>query len=76
MEALMGVPFEACVNHLNQAVEILFDADPQIQAVGIARHEQAFGFKAVKNAAKGRPRFLEQESQETANRHKKNPSSP
>jgi len=48
----MGVPFEECADALDKAVAELFDADPQIQAVGIARHETMFGFKAVKNAAK------------------------
>jgi hypothetical protein len=48
----MGAPFHVCEQSLNQAVEDLFDADPQIQAVGIARHESAFGFKAVKNTAR------------------------
>lgn len=48
----MGVPFQFCENVLDEAANVLFDADPQIQAVGIARHETLFGFKAVKNAAK------------------------
>lgn len=48
----MGMPFHVCEESLVQAVEDLFDADPQIQAVGIARHEAAFGFKAVKNTSK------------------------
>jgi S1-C subfamily serine protease len=42
---------QACEDALDTAVNELFDADPQIQAVGIARHQDAFGFKAVKNAA-------------------------
>lgn len=42
----------ACEEVLDRAVEILFEADPRIQAVGIARHDGAFGFKAVKNAAR------------------------
>lgn len=48
----MGMPFHICEETLANAIEELFDADPQIQAVGIARHEGAFGFKAVKNKAK------------------------
>ena len=48
----MGVSFHVCEESLDKAVDDLFDCDPQIQAVGIARHEAAFGFKAVKNAAK------------------------
>jgi hypothetical protein len=51
----MGVPFRACEDALEKAVNELFDADPQIQAVGIARHQDAFGFKAVKNKAKIMP---------------------
>ena len=48
----MGKSMQDCESVLSKAVEDLFDADPQIQAVGIARHEGAFGFKAIKNAAK------------------------
>ena len=48
----MSAPFEQCLEVLDRAIDELFDADPQIQAVGIARHDTAFGFKAVKNAAK------------------------
>src|SRR4051794_39522884 len=45
----MGVAYQQCEEYLDQAVAQLFAADAQIQAVGIARHEDAFGFKAVKN---------------------------
>src|SRR5947209_2828757 len=48
----MGVSFQACEDVLDKAVNELFDVDPRIQAVGIARHETMFGFKAVKNGAK------------------------
>jgi hypothetical protein len=48
----MGAAFQACEEYLEHAVNELFDADPQIQAVGIGRHEDGFGFKAVKNTAK------------------------
>lgn len=48
----MGLPLETCEEALEKAIVDQFDADPRIQAVGIARHEQAFGFKAVKNVAK------------------------
>jgi hypothetical protein len=48
----MGVSLQACEDALDKAVNDLFDADPRIQAVGIARHEDAFGFKAVRNEAK------------------------
>jgi hypothetical protein len=43
---------EECEANLNRAVETLFDADPAIQAVGIARHDGGYGFKAVKNEAR------------------------
>jgi S1-C subfamily serine protease len=48
----MGVSLHTCEEVLDRAVDQLFDADPRIQAVGIARHQDAFGFKAVKNEAK------------------------
>ena len=48
----MGVSLQSCRDALDKAVDELFDADPQIQAVGIARHQDRFGFKAVKNEAK------------------------
>jgi hypothetical protein len=48
----MGAPFHLCESVLDDAVNVLFDADPQIQAVGIGRHENLFGIKAVKNTAK------------------------
>ncbi len=48
----MGVSFQTCEGTLERAVNELFDADPQIQAVGIARHQEAFGFKAIKNEAR------------------------
>jgi len=48
----MGVSFKLCEDSLDKAVNDLFDADPQIQAVGIARHETMYGFKAIKNGAK------------------------
>ncbi len=51
----MGVAFQACEDALEKAVDELFDADSQIQAVGIARHMDAFGFKAIKNAARIMP---------------------
>ncbi len=54
----MGVPFPVCDELLQTAVENLFDCDPQIQAVEIGRHEAAFGFKAVKKAAKILPQSV------------------
>jgi S1-C subfamily serine protease len=48
----MGVSFHVCEERLDEAVSELFDSDPRIQAVGIGRHESAFGFKAVRNEAR------------------------
>ena len=48
----MGVPFRECADQLKESVRDLFGTDPQVQAVGIARHGGGFGFKAVKNAAR------------------------
>ena len=39
----MGVAFQVCEENLELAVRDLFDADPQIQAVGIARHRRRSG---------------------------------
>ena len=52
MGVVAWAPYFRIVETLDKAVNELFDADPQIQAVGIARHENAFGFKAIKNSAK------------------------
>lgn len=48
----MDAHFLDCQENLDKAVNDLFDADPQIQAVGIARHGGGFGYKAVKNEAR------------------------
>jgi S1-C subfamily serine protease len=48
----MGVSFQSCEDAFEKAANDLFDADPLIQAVGIARHEHMFGYKAVRNGAK------------------------
>lgn len=48
----MDATVEECAAQLDRAVETLFDIDPQVQAVGIARHGGGYGFKAVKNAAR------------------------
>ena len=48
----MFAHFETCEENLPVAVNELFAADPQVQAVGIARNGEGYGFKAVKNEAK------------------------
>jgi hypothetical protein len=52
------VDFQTCLDLLDRAVDDLFGADPQIQAVGIGRHGGGFGFKAVRNAARVVPAAL------------------
>lgn len=47
----MGTSFAKCKLHLDRAVNEVFEADPKIQSLGIARHEDAFGFKAIRNSA-------------------------
>ena len=54
----MDADFKECEGALEKAIETLFDADPQVQAVGIARHGGGYGFKAVKNEAKILPASL------------------
>lgn len=49
------MPLQLCEETLDRAVADLFEAGPRIQAVGIGRHEGAFGFKAVRNAARVLP---------------------
>lgn len=58
----MSARFDDCKKALDSAVADLFSADPQIQVVGIARHERGFGFKAVKNEARIIPASLAKES--------------
>jgi S1-C subfamily serine protease len=54
----MSARFEDCQEVLDRAVEDVLTADPQVQALGIARHESGFGFKAVKTAARIVPASL------------------
>src|SRR5205823_641945 len=70
-EDTMGMPLQACEEVLDRAVENLFDADPQIQAVGIGRHETLFGFKAVKNSAKILPASAASKTRKTPRTIKK-----
>ncbi len=47
----MGVSFEKALDNVEAAAEELFDADPRVRSVGIARHATAYGFRAVRNSA-------------------------
>jgi hypothetical protein len=69
----MGVSFQSCEDLLDKAVAELFDADPQIQAVGIARHQSLFGFKAIKNRCKIVPSSLATRSRKLPKTIKKVP---
>jgi hypothetical protein len=53
----MPADLKTCEKVLPVAVNKLFEADPRVQAVGIARHGKGYGFKAVKNVATVRPQF-------------------
>ena len=47
----MGVPFDEALNSLEDAVGTLFDADPRVRSVGVTRHGDNYGFRAVRNSA-------------------------
>ncbi|HEY2291657.1 MAG TPA: trypsin-like serine protease [Thermoanaerobaculia bacterium] len=47
----MGVPFRQAEEAVESAAEILFDLDPRVRSVGITRHGEAFGYRAVRNSA-------------------------
>lgn len=47
----MGVSFEEAADHIEAAAEELFDSDPRVRSVGIARHDSAYGYRAVRNSA-------------------------
>lgn len=47
----MGVPFQEAADNLEDVAEELFDADIRVRSVGIVRHKDAFGFRAVRNSA-------------------------
>lgn len=51
----MSVRYQEAEAVLPKAVDELFDADPKIQAVGIARFDGGFGIKAVRNEARVLP---------------------
>ncbi len=46
----MGVSFDRALDTIDFAAEELFDADPRVRAVGITRHEDSYGFRAIRNA--------------------------
>lgn len=45
----MGVSFDKAVENIDTAVDELFDADPRVRAVGVTRHEDSYGFRAIRN---------------------------
>jgi hypothetical protein len=47
----MGVPFDQAAADIEAAAARLFDSDPRVRSVGVSRHEDAFGFRAVRNSA-------------------------
>lgn len=47
----MGVPFEYARERFPDAANKLFGSDPRVRAVGIGRHDAAFGYTVVRNAA-------------------------
>jgi hypothetical protein len=46
----MGVPLKQATASLENAVKTLFE-DPTVRSVGIGKHDQSFGFFAVRNSA-------------------------
>lgn len=47
----MGVSFKQATDNIEAATEELFDVDPSVRSVGITRHDDAYGFRAVRNSA-------------------------
>ncbi len=47
----MGVPFKQAADSIDAAAAKLFAADVRVRAVGITRHDDAFGYRAVRNSA-------------------------
>jgi hypothetical protein len=47
----MGVSFIDAEKAIDDAVQKIFESDPTVQSVGIGRHGDGYGFRAVKNAA-------------------------
>lgn len=57
----MGVPFEKAVDRIKDALEV-FDTDPRVRSIGIARHGEGFGFRAVRNSSEILPFSLSTEA--------------
>lgn len=47
----MGVPFRQAAEAVEEVAAILFDSDPRVRSVGVTRHGEAFGYRAVRNSA-------------------------
>jgi hypothetical protein len=47
----MGVSFEQALENVENAAMRIFEADPTVRSVGVSRHQDSFGFRAVRNAA-------------------------
>lgn len=46
-----GVAFDEALTHLDLAVAEIFNSDPAVRSVGIARHGNGFGFRVVRNSS-------------------------
>jgi hypothetical protein len=68
----MPAHFQDCEEYLSNAVNELF-GDPRIQAVGIARNGDGYGFKAVKNTARIVPSSASSDLKRTPKQLKKIP---
>lgn len=55
VSAVGGVSFEEALEQLEPAVAVIFDADPGVRSVGITRHGEGFGYRAVRNSRIIRP---------------------
>jgi S1-C subfamily serine protease len=47
----MGVSFELALENVEEAADEIFASDSTVRSVGITRHGDSFGFRAVRNAA-------------------------
>jgi hypothetical protein len=47
----MGVPFRQAAEAVEAVAAVLFDSDPRVRSVGVTRHGEAFGYRAVRNSA-------------------------
>jgi hypothetical protein len=55
--ALQGVSYEEAYANVGEATRLLFDAEPRVQSVGLARHDKGYGYRAV---VKVNPDYAEQ----------------